>query len=616
MTWPWVAHLRDGVVDKGDPYTIAWTLWWDYHQTFTDPLHLFDANVFYPFKLTLAFTENIYGIAVFYFPLFALGLRPLTVHSIATFLAFPFAGYGAFRLARTLTGSVAIAIVAGIVFAFVPFRYTLLAHLHYLYTGWIPLLLEALILFARDRTWKRASWLGVTFFMNGLSCLTWFIYCLPVLLFLLPFILTQYPVARDRNFWIRGVVAGGIAGLLLVPFILPYYYVSTNYHLVFPPSTFFQDAPPLSDWLIAEGRSTVWRGLGKGMPGKSPLFPGLLPPLLGLLAIVWWLRSRLPAGAPPIFRRKWVTGLDILIALSLIYAVLAAGFGFGAEAPSLAGQLFTTTGYDWAWLTFLCSVVIRICLAWEVERDECLGIGALLLVVGVLLSMGVNGFLTRILREHVVLFENLRIPERASAIAYLGLALLAARAVAYLRTFALVHLPKMPAFVAVVVVSGLLLFELRATPMKLQAGALYPDELTMNLKTRTMKGGLLELPVDRGECRCEHYYTLEAADHEKPLINSTASFISPISDQLERITKASPFEPGLMELVEEIPASYVTVHNDFIRAEKRPDYDRFLTDGVRSGRLRHIGRYGASDLYAVVKTEPDAQPDEGDVSPF
>ncbi len=28
MTWPWVLHLRDAVADPGDPYMIAWTLWW------------------------------------------------------------------------------------------------------------------------------------------------------------------------------------------------------------------------------------------------------------------------------------------------------------------------------------------------------------------------------------------------------------------------------------------------------------------------------------------------------------------------------------------------------------------------------------------------------------
>ena len=67
---------------------IAWTLWWDYHQTFTDPLRLFDANVFYPYKYTLAFSENDYGLSLLFFPLFALGVKALTVNAIATFLGF------------------------------------------------------------------------------------------------------------------------------------------------------------------------------------------------------------------------------------------------------------------------------------------------------------------------------------------------------------------------------------------------------------------------------------------------------------------------------------------------------------------------------------------------
>ena len=169
MTWPWIMHLRDAVADRGDPYMIAWTLWSDYYQTFHHPLHLFDANVFYPYRYTLAFSENDYGIALLFFPLFAAGVRPLTVHSIATFLGFAFSGYGAFRLTRTLTGRNGAALIGGIVFAFIPFRFHVLPHLHYLFSGWIPLLLESLVLFARRTTWQRASWMGVAFVMNGLS---------------------------------------------------------------------------------------------------------------------------------------------------------------------------------------------------------------------------------------------------------------------------------------------------------------------------------------------------------------------------------------------------------------------------------------------------------------
>src|SRR5438309_7274114 len=141
MTWPWITHLRDAASDPGDPYLNSWILWWDFHQTFHHPLSLFQGNIFYPYRYTLAFSEHNYGIAVLFFPLFALGVRPLTVHGLAELCGFAFCGYGAFRLARTLTGDNGVAWIAGIAFAFVPYRFGQLPHVNYLFAGWIPLLL-------------------------------------------------------------------------------------------------------------------------------------------------------------------------------------------------------------------------------------------------------------------------------------------------------------------------------------------------------------------------------------------------------------------------------------------------------------------------------------------
>src|SRR5205807_7209213 len=83
MTWPWVLHLRDAVPDTGDPYAISYLMWWDFHQTFHDPLNLFQATIFYPYHYSLAFGEYDYGVSLIFFPLFALGVRPLTVYSVA-----------------------------------------------------------------------------------------------------------------------------------------------------------------------------------------------------------------------------------------------------------------------------------------------------------------------------------------------------------------------------------------------------------------------------------------------------------------------------------------------------------------------------------------------------
>src|SRR2546421_974776 len=287
MTWPWVTRLRDAVFDNGDSYAFAWALWWNYHQTFHDPLNLFHANIFFPYRYTLAFTEHGYGVALLFFPLFALGLRPLTVYSVATLCAFACSGYGAFRLARTLTASSGVAWVAGIIFAFVPYHFIFLTALPYLFTAWLPLLLEALVLFVRVRSWRRAAWLGAACLMTGLSCINWF------LLALVPFVLSgallviRQRLSRERAFWVRGLLALAVAALLLWPFTWPYYKASKLYGFKRDAEEVTQNSASLADWLTARGFNKVWGGMGKYLPeAKATLFPGLLPLLLALAALV------------------------------------------------------------------------------------------------------------------------------------------------------------------------------------------------------------------------------------------------------------------------------------------------------------------------------------------
>src|SRR5262249_31638330 len=74
FTWPFAAHVSDGLGDIWDAKLNAWILHWDFHQTFQDPMRLFDANIFHPARYALAFSENLYGASLFGFPLYAAGV--------------------------------------------------------------------------------------------------------------------------------------------------------------------------------------------------------------------------------------------------------------------------------------------------------------------------------------------------------------------------------------------------------------------------------------------------------------------------------------------------------------------------------------------------------------
>jgi hypothetical protein len=297
MTWPWAAHMRDTSFDPGDSYLASWILAWDFHQTFRDPLHLFDANIFFPYRYTLAFSEHQWGIALLFFPAFAAGLPPLTVHGLAMLFGFAFCGFGAFRLSRTLTGSTPAAWVAGVAFAFVPYRFHHIPHLPYVFAGWMPLLAEAVILFRRRRSWPRAAWLGVAFFMSGVSSIHWFLLgSVPAAVLSLILILRDEPAARRA--WGRAAAALAVASLLLVPFLLPYQRVGALYGIQRDPGEAAFYSAKLIHWLTPDFNLRLWRGMGQSPArGEFCLFPGFVLLALALIGALVFFRKRTEDGA-------------------------------------------------------------------------------------------------------------------------------------------------------------------------------------------------------------------------------------------------------------------------------------------------------------------------------
>ena len=55
MAAPWSLHPATRVViDNPDTHLYAWTLGWDAHAFATNPLAIFDANIYFPYANTLA----------------------------------------------------------------------------------------------------------------------------------------------------------------------------------------------------------------------------------------------------------------------------------------------------------------------------------------------------------------------------------------------------------------------------------------------------------------------------------------------------------------------------------------------------------------------------------
>lgn len=171
MTYPQVWHLHDAVYDPGDPLLNLWVLRWIAHQLPIDPVHLFDGNIFAPERFTLAYSETLLAPALLTAPLAWLGVSSLVVYNLVFAAGFIASGIGAALLVRDLTGDAGAACVAGVIFAFLPFRFDHFAQLQLQQGQWIPLSLWALHRVLWRARLRDGVWLGVFVAAQLLSCM-------------------------------------------------------------------------------------------------------------------------------------------------------------------------------------------------------------------------------------------------------------------------------------------------------------------------------------------------------------------------------------------------------------------------------------------------------------
>jgi Dolichyl-phosphate-mannose-protein mannosyltransferase len=179
MTWPQVAHMRDGVHDPGDPLMVTWVLAWVAHQLPRAPAHLFDANIFYPERNTLAYSETLVVPGAVAAPLQWAGVHPIVVYNLVFLSGFALSGVGVALLVRRLTGSAGAAVVAGLVFAFPPYRIDHYAHLQLQQTQFVPLALWAFHRLLDTNRVRDGVLLGACITAQMLSCMYYGLFLVP-----------------------------------------------------------------------------------------------------------------------------------------------------------------------------------------------------------------------------------------------------------------------------------------------------------------------------------------------------------------------------------------------------------------------------------------------------
>ena len=284
-TWPLAS--APGVLtrnDVADTVLHEWILAWVAHQIVTDPLHLFDANIFHPEPNTLAYSDHLIVQSLMGAPLAWLGGSPVLVHNIVLIAGYALTGWTSALVVARWTGSRAAGVLSGSLLAFNAFSLTRLPQIQDLHFQFFPLVLLAL-----DRVLITAR------LRDALALAGWYVLQSLTGTYLMVFTaisIVAATLARPRD-WIgdrfaavapKLVVAGIVAVVALTPFLLPYFTVSREVGLNRSLEETARYSAVFTDYLAAAGRihfdtwsQRFWQGDG--------LFPGLTALALAIVAL-------------------------------------------------------------------------------------------------------------------------------------------------------------------------------------------------------------------------------------------------------------------------------------------------------------------------------------------
>jgi hypothetical protein len=223
MTWPLAAGLgRLGRTTNMDGLYGIWNVAWVSHAIVSDPTSLFNANIFYPHRATLAYSEANIVAGVIGIPAWLLSHNAYAAHNSALLFAFATSFLGMWLLATRLSGCADTSIVAAIVFAFCPYFYSHSAHVQLLMAGGMPLSMLALHRLADDPSPQRGLLLGVALALQALACAYYGIFAGLMVGYAVLFLAARRRLWRTPAFWIAVATAAITAALIVLPFFLPY----------------------------------------------------------------------------------------------------------------------------------------------------------------------------------------------------------------------------------------------------------------------------------------------------------------------------------------------------------------------------------------------------------
>jgi len=304
--------------DNGDAQLNEWILAWVAHAIPRAPLHLFQANIFYPAKDTLAFSEPLIVPGLLGAPIAWLGGSPVLVFNLMVLAGFALTALAGYMLMLVWTGDRAAALLTGSTLAFNTHTLTRLAHVQGLHIYGLPLALlwaDRLITAGRPRdAWWLALWMSMMAYTSGYLLVFGAVMIGVVLL-----VRVREWVPRASIVGSRFALAAVVAAAAVVPLVIPYQRAATEQRMVRSLAAVGEYSATPRGYLAAAGTIHIktWSASFFKDPVDS-FFPGITVIALALVAISRAVRG---GGHADVMTRRRVATLVAIAATGFVLSL-------------------------------------------------------------------------------------------------------------------------------------------------------------------------------------------------------------------------------------------------------------------------------------------------------
>lgn len=300
LTYPLIFHLGGYTTALSDELLIAWIHSWVVHSIASgDILSVFNANIYYPFPNTLAYSDTFFITSLLsWIPLLVIG-EPIVANNVTFISSLLFLGFSIYLLCYYLTKSFFASLVAGLLVIFSPAVLDKKVHLQVLAIEFVPLALLFFIIFLNK---KRSVYLLLSLLFFVLQTYNSF---LPGYFILFSYLIISLVYFYENKkkavlvFYKKNILYFIISLLLITPIALPYYQVSKEFNYTRDIRESIHLALHPEDYFYTSSDSRLMHILNElpfnQVSQNNEFKPGFIGAIFTFLAIysIWYIIKRL-----------------------------------------------------------------------------------------------------------------------------------------------------------------------------------------------------------------------------------------------------------------------------------------------------------------------------------